>query len=94
MYVYSALLYMYCVYVLCVHKHKSVFFSTTKSLLLINALYNTEQNIFHISTFLKNEFFPTMAVEQRQHVDLARYCTFYSDLIRMFFFDTLHIPSG
>ena len=38
-------------------------------------------------------FFMTMAVQQRQRVDLARYCTFYSDLIRMLFFDNLHIPS-
>jgi hypothetical protein len=41
-----------------------------------------------------NEFFPTIFVERRKHVDAVGCRTFYDGLIDMFVFDILLIPSG
>ena len=41
-----------------------------------------------------NEFFPTILVERRKHMEAVACRTFYDGLIDMFVFDILLIPSG
>jgi len=42
----------------------------------------------------ENEFFPTKAVLQRQHVDAVGWDAFLSELTILFVFDILQIPCG
>jgi hypothetical protein len=70
LYMYIMLYYKYAMYIyyVCVSV-KSAFVRTTKSTLELHyALYNIAQNI----SVFENEWFPTTAVQQRQHMDADR----------------------
>ena len=72
---------------------KSAFVRTTKPVpQLHNALYNSAVNVLDTHTFLK--LFPTTAVQQRQHVDVANCHKFFNRLIDVSVFDILQIHSG
>jgi hypothetical protein len=57
-------------------------------------LHKTSRIYMHSTYIFENEFFPTTAVQQRQHVNAAGCGTFFSDLINVFVFDILQIRSG
>ena len=92
--VYNAVLYIYYVYILCVHQRKRRLCQDHKINTLIThcALHHYTKHLAQAYAF-ENELYPTRAVQQTQHVDAAGCRTFFRELITMFVFDVLQNPS-
>jgi hypothetical protein len=95
---YNELLYIYYVFVYINYVCKSIKKAPLSGpqnqrfncIMHFTTLYKTSFTYIHF----ENELFPTMAGQQRQHVDAIGCRTSFSGLISMFVFDILQIPGG
>jgi len=96
LYVYNALLYIYCeytAYYVCKSVKNASVRTTKSAIYLQNALYKIAYNILPIDTFLKMNGFE-LRLFKGQHVDGLGCRTLLSGLISMFAFNSLQIPNG